>query len=85
MSLLAWIVFGSIAGLVAHLLDPKQDQGGMLGAMILGVLGAMMGGFLANIIFGVNLLGFSFTSLSVAILTAFLLLFLGRAFSIERY
>lgn len=64
MSLLAWIVFGSIAGLVAHLLDPKQDQGGMLGAMILGVLGAMMGGFLANIIFGVNLLGFSFTSLS---------------------
>jgi len=54
MSLLAWIVLGAIAGYLAGLLV-KGDEGlGVIGHIVLWIIGAVVGGFLAAAIFGVR-------------------------------
>jgi uncharacterized membrane protein YeaQ/YmgE (transglycosylase-associated protein family) len=79
MNLLSWLIFGLIVGIVAHMVDPAPDGGGIVGTLILGVLGALVGGFLANLVFGVGISGFNFTSFIVAVLGSLLLLFIQRA------
>lgn len=83
MSIIAWLAFGLIAGVLANVVDPRPAQGGMVGAVVLGILGALAGGFLANLIFGVGISGFNFSSFLIAVLGSLLLLFAGRAFSEE--
>ena len=78
MNILAWIVFGLIVGVIANLIDPRPSSGGMMGAIVLGILGAVVGGFLANTIFGASISGFNFTSLAIATLGSLLLLFVGK-------
>lgn len=79
MNILVWIIFGLIAGAAANILDPSPSKSGIVGAVVLGVAGALLGGFLANIIFGLSITGFNLTSFVIAILGSLLLLFLGRA------
>ena len=78
MDITSWILFGLAAGLIANIIDPRPAEGGLLGAVILGVLGALVGGFLANSIFGVGVTGFNLTSFVLAVLGSLLLLFVGR-------
>lgn len=79
--IVSWTVFGLIVGIVANALDPHPSEGGVLGIIILGVAGALVGGFLANLIFGIGTSGgFDFTSFAIAILGSLGLLALGRAF-----
>ncbi len=78
MSIFAWIIFGLIAGVIANLLDPHPGSGGILGAIVLGILGAVFGGFLGNMIFGIGVDGFNLSSLVVAVVGSLLLLFMGR-------
>ncbi len=75
-----WILFGLAVGIVANLLDPKQSEGSFGATIFLGVLGALMGGILANIIFGLGITGVNLTSLSVGISGALILLLAGRLF-----
>jgi uncharacterized membrane protein YeaQ/YmgE (transglycosylase-associated protein family) len=79
MSFLTWVIFGLLVGIAANTIDPRPSQGGALGAVILGIIGAVVGGFLANAVFGVGITGFNMTSFSVAVLGALFLLMLGRA------
>ena len=54
MSILAWIVLGAIAGYLAGFLV-KGDEGlGMIGHIVLGIVGALVGGFLAGVLFNTN-------------------------------
>jgi uncharacterized membrane protein YeaQ/YmgE (transglycosylase-associated protein family) len=46
--LIGWILFGLIVGAIAKLLMPGKDPGGLLITMLLGVAGAMLGGFLGR-------------------------------------
>jgi uncharacterized membrane protein YeaQ/YmgE (transglycosylase-associated protein family) len=46
--LLAWIVFGLIVGVIAKLLMPGRDPRGFLITMVLGIVGSVVGGFLAR-------------------------------------
>lgn len=80
MNVLGWIILGLIAGAIANLIDPDPARGGLLGAIILGIGGALVGGFLANLLFGISVTGFDFTSFIVATLGALVLLYLGKAF-----
>jgi uncharacterized membrane protein YeaQ/YmgE (transglycosylase-associated protein family) len=48
MAILGWIVFGLIVGIVAKLLMPGRDPGGFIVTMLLGVVGAMIGGFIGR-------------------------------------
>lgn len=84
MNILAWIAFGLITGIVANMIDPIPSKGGLLGAVVLGVAGALVGGFLASTFFGLGVTGFNLESFIVSVLGALLLLFLGRAFRSER-
>jgi len=79
MNILSWILFGLIVGIVANAVDPSPNRGGVLGAILLGIAGALAGGFLANLVFGITVTGFNLTSFLVAIAGSLLLLILGRA------
>lgn len=79
MNLLGWVIFGLVAGTIANAIDPQPSSGGAIGAVILGIIGAMVGGFLANLILGLDITGFNLTSLIIAIAGSLLLLFAGRA------
>lgn len=80
MNILLWILFGLVVGWIANVIDPRPAQGGLLGAIVLGVVGALVGGFLGSLLFGVGVTGFDLPSLIVAVLGALLVLYVGRAF-----
>ena len=48
MAILGWILFGLIVGIVAKLLMPGRDPGGFIVTTLLGVVGAVLGGFLGR-------------------------------------
>jgi uncharacterized membrane protein YeaQ/YmgE (transglycosylase-associated protein family) len=50
LSILGWIVFGLIVGALAKLLMPGRDPGGIIVTIVLGVIGALLGGFLGRAI-----------------------------------
>lgn len=55
MGIIGWIVLGLVAGAVAKLILPGRQGGGWIITLILGVVGALLGGFLGSAIFGVGL------------------------------
>jgi uncharacterized membrane protein YeaQ/YmgE (transglycosylase-associated protein family) len=48
MGVLGWVLFGLIVGIVAKLLMPGRDPGGMIITTLLGIVGAVIGGFLGR-------------------------------------
>lgn len=48
MGILGWIVFGLIVGAIAKLLMPGRDPGGIIVTMLLGIVGALLGGFVGQ-------------------------------------
>lgn len=48
MVILSWIVFGLVIGLIAKLLMPGRDPGGFIVTMLLGIAGALIGGFIGR-------------------------------------
>lgn len=48
MSVIGWIVFGGLVGLVAKLLMPGRDPGGFIVTIVLGIVGALCGGFIGR-------------------------------------
>lgn len=54
MSIIAWIVVGLIAGVIAKALMPggRNEPGGWLGTIVLGIVGALVGGFLSSLLLG---------------------------------
>ncbi len=80
MDLLAWIVVGLIAGWLAGLVM-KGSGYGALGDILLGILGAVMGGFIASALFGVSdpVSILNVTTVVVAFLGAVILVAIVRA------
>ena len=58
MGIIGWIVLGLIAGAIAKAILPGTQGGGWLITLVLGVVGALLGGFIGGAVFGVNLGGF---------------------------
>ncbi|NYI05635.1 GlsB/YeaQ/YmgE family stress response membrane protein [Allostreptomyces psammosilenae] len=54
MGILGWILLGLVAGLLAKALMPGRDPGGIIVTTLLGILGALLGGFLGNALFGAD-------------------------------
>ena len=79
MGIFAWIIFGLIAGAIAKLLMPGRDPGGWIITMLLGIVGAFVGGFIGRAIWGSEgVTGFNLPSFGLAVLGSILLLFLYR-------
>lgn len=81
LGILGWIVFGLIVGALAKLVMPGRDPGGMIVTILLGISGAVLGGFLGR------LLGWyqpgEAAGFVMATLGAVLLLFLYRRFAVR--
>jgi uncharacterized membrane protein YeaQ/YmgE (transglycosylase-associated protein family) len=48
MAILSWIVFGLVIGIIAKLLMPGKDPGGFIITILLGIAGALIGGFIGR-------------------------------------
>lgn len=81
MGILSWVVFGLLAGLIAKLLMPGRDPGGFIITILLGVAGALVGGFIAQALGMGSISGFNLGSFIIAVLGAILLLILYRMFA----
>jgi uncharacterized membrane protein YeaQ/YmgE (transglycosylase-associated protein family) len=80
MDILAWIVLGLIAGAIAKAIYPGHQGGGILGTMLLGIIGAFVGGSLYNIIttgtLALGSAGLSIGGVILAVLGAIIALFI---------
>lgn len=79
MGLISWVLFGLLAGLVAKLLMPGSDPGGCIITSLIGIAGAVVGGFIATFLGFGGVGAWDFRSFIIAVLGAVLLLFLYRA------
>ena len=80
MGILAWIVVGLIAGVVAKAIMPGGGPGGIIVTILLGIAGASVGGFLASRLgIGAGVAQFDLRTILVAIAGAIVLLFAYRA------
>ena len=75
MGIIAWIIFGLIAGVIAKLIMPGRDGGGFILTCILGIVGAVVGGWLATTFgLGGSVTGFNLHSFLVAVVGAIVVL-----------
>ncbi len=85
MNILAWIVLGLIAGAIAKAIYPGDQGGGILGTMLLGIIGAFVGGtlysFLTTGTLALSSAGLSLGGIVVAVLGAIVALFIYYAVS----
>jgi len=72
MGILVWIIFGAIAGWLAHILTGRG--GGLITNIVVGIIGAFIGGFLMSLFGGAGVGGFDLYSFIVAVLGAVVLL-----------
>ena len=78
MGFIMWIVLGLIVGALAKWIMPGKDPGGIFVTILLGIAGAVVGGWLGTIIGFGKVTGFDFRSLVIAVGGAVLLLFVYR-------
>src|SRR5258705_7385686 len=52
IAIIGWIIFGLIAGLIAKAIMPGKDPGGAIVTMLIGIAGAVIGGFIGRGLFG---------------------------------
>jgi uncharacterized membrane protein YeaQ/YmgE (transglycosylase-associated protein family) len=81
MGIIAWIILGLLAGAVAKALLPGDDPGGFIITTIIGIIGALAGGFVAAALFGGDPLDefFDISTWLTAIIGAVVLLLIYRA------
>ena len=80
MTFLPWMTFGIIAGILATILETNPKDRGLLGAVILGILGSMVGGMMADLLLAQEITGAQSLTTVIAVGGALTLLFIGRLF-----
>jgi uncharacterized membrane protein YeaQ/YmgE (transglycosylase-associated protein family) len=79
MGILSWIIVGLIAGALAKLIMPGRDPGGIIVTILIGIVGAVIGGFVVGLFVPGDLItGLNITTILVATLGAIILLALYR-------
>ncbi len=78
MGILSWIIFGLIAGALAKFIMPGNDPGGFLMTTLIGIIGAVVGGFVGSTIGLGTVTGFDLRSFFVAVGGALIFLFIYR-------
>jgi uncharacterized membrane protein YeaQ/YmgE (transglycosylase-associated protein family) len=81
MGILAFIVVGLVAGLLAKLVIPGDDPGGLIVTTLIGIAGAFVGGLVVQLLGGAGVTGINIWSILVATLGAVILLAIYRLFA----
>lgn len=76
MNIILWIVLGALAGWIAEMI--MDSSHGLLENIILGIIGAFLGGFIMNLLGFTGITGFDVYSLIVAVVGAVIVIYLGR-------
>jgi uncharacterized membrane protein YeaQ/YmgE (transglycosylase-associated protein family) len=79
VGLISWALFGLVAGIVAKFLMPGRDPGGCIITSLLGIAGALLGGFIATALGFGGVERWDWRSFLIAVIGAILLLILYRA------
>ncbi|MCU1289437.1 MAG: putative rane protein [Acidobacteria bacterium] len=85
ISLIVWLVVGFIAGYLAKLIMPGPDGGGVLATILLGIVGAIVGGWVGRMLFespahdGFSIMGLVFAVIGALIVLAIYRLATGRS------
>ncbi|MEU9182360.1 GlsB/YeaQ/YmgE family stress response membrane protein [Streptomyces sp. NPDC048550] len=87
MGILAWILIGLFAGIIAKMLMPGKDPGGIIITILIGIAGGVLGGWLGKVIFGVDSIDgfFEISTWIAAIVGSLILLGVFRLFSRARH
>ncbi|TXG76237.1 GlsB/YeaQ/YmgE family stress response membrane protein [Candidatus Dojkabacteria bacterium] len=78
MNFIVWIIFGGLAGWIASMIAGTNEEQGLLANIVVGVIGAFIGGFIMGKLDKPGVTGFNLRSFIVAVLGAVLLLILFR-------
>jgi uncharacterized membrane protein YeaQ/YmgE (transglycosylase-associated protein family) len=85
MGFIAFLILGLIAGAIAKLILPGDQAGGWLATLVLGVIGALLGGWIGSALFGVGLENFwSIQTWIVAIVGSIIVLLIWGLFTRNR-
>src|SRR5438046_9137637 len=84
MGIISWIVLGLIAGVLAKLIMPGRDPGGIIVTILIGIAGAIVGGFLFSLFGGGGVSGVNLGALIVAVIGGLVLLCVYRLFVARR-
>lgn len=79
MGILVFIIFGALVGWVASMIAGTNEEQGALGNIIVGILGAFLGGIIMNAIGQNGITGFNISSFLVALVGAVILLLVYKA------
>ena len=74
MGVLSWIVLGLVAGLLAKIILPGKDPGGLIVTILIGIVGAVIGGFLGTQLGWGDVAGLDLRSIGLSIAGAIVLL-----------
>jgi uncharacterized membrane protein YeaQ/YmgE (transglycosylase-associated protein family) len=75
MGILVWIVLGLIVGVLAKWIMPGDDPGGVFVTILIGIAGALLGGFLSRAMGIGDVTGINLGSIAIAIVGSLILLF----------
>ena len=84
MDILAWIIVGILAGFLAKAVVPGEGPGGVLGDLVIGIVGAMIGGWIMHSFGNAGATGLNLWSIFVAFVGAVVLLLILRAITGRR-
>lgn len=83
MGIISWIVLGAIAGFLANMIVGGRE--GLIGTIILGIVGALVGGYIAQALFHKgDVTGVNIESIVISVIGAIVVLFVWRAFTRRR-
>ena len=81
MNILVWILFGALSGWIASIITRINASQGLLADVIMGVIGALAGGFIMSLFDQPGVTGFNLYSIAVAVIGAVILISIGRMFT----
>jgi uncharacterized membrane protein YeaQ/YmgE (transglycosylase-associated protein family) len=85
MAIITYLILGLIAGWLASVVTKSNHSHGLITDMILGIIGAIVGGFIFNLFGQPGVTGFNVYSALVAFIGAVVLIYIGRAIAGGRY
>lgn len=84
MGIFSWIILGLVVGVLAKVIMPGKDPGGFFVTIIIGIVGALLGGFIAKPLGFDGVTGFNLVSIGIATVGALVLLTGYRMFKAKK-